>query len=445
MIKKLIALALTGFMLLSAAGCQQRRSLTTSVAVLNQSESRKVTYYDSIYTICYKNRNGTYDTYIFSSPIQYKDETGYHIIDNTVMESKHASYSYENKANDIKTYFPDTLDDGIRIQRKDEFIEFKPALSSELFSKAQAKTRQNAYGDEVSGVEYSGKQMDLFFYPARAGVMCEAFLKQAPQGGKLSFSCNSSAKAIDNPSFQYLLFKNQSDNMGILQAPVIFSGKEENLQPRMGTVEANRSGSDYLADIPLKQAGEFPATVSFSVELYQNKLPDACAYEKSGNAYLSDHTVVGTHPDFGQGIAYTRTRINYFLDIPVDNVLTVSYCIPQLFAAAGAGNVELREVTQQWSSSNLSWETKTPLGDLVAQAEQQDGMLCFDITRYAKECLEDFSLEKESVGLALQMANNEGYTVLASSDHALYAPYIRIHTNTMPGYFVPKDNINEQL
>ena len=61
------------------------------------------------YTVGYPNRDGTYSLYIFSSPVQYPTGDGYAVIDNTVVASGKEGFAYENKANEIKAYFPPSL------------------------------------------------------------------------------------------------------------------------------------------------------------------------------------------------------------------------------------------------------------------------------------------------------------------------------------------------
>ena len=59
---------------------------------------------------------------MFAAPIQYEAENGYMLIDNTVIESQKAGFKYENKANSIKTYFPEKLSDGLLLERGEEKI-----------------------------------------------------------------------------------------------------------------------------------------------------------------------------------------------------------------------------------------------------------------------------------------------------------------------------------
>lgn len=61
--------------------------------------------YDSPYTICYQNDDDTYSMFIFASPIQYKTDSGYEIIDNTVVVTEKEGFAYENKANEVKHIF----------------------------------------------------------------------------------------------------------------------------------------------------------------------------------------------------------------------------------------------------------------------------------------------------------------------------------------------------
>lgn len=73
--------------------------------------------------------------YIFASPIQFKAQNGYEIIDNTVVESNIEGFAYENKAHEIKTYFPDRLTKYFLIKKEPIYSNLSRILMSLNFLK----------------------------------------------------------------------------------------------------------------------------------------------------------------------------------------------------------------------------------------------------------------------------------------------------------------------
>ena len=72
---------------------------------------------------------------------------------------------------------------------------------------------------------------------------------------------------------------------------------------------------------------------------------------------------------------------------------------------------------------------------------QSDSLNAFDITEFVKQCFKDQMKTTETNGLVLQ---NEGvYSIMATSDHSLYAPYIHIQLTNEPLAFLPLENINQ--
>ena len=152
--------------ILFITGCNDENStiLSTAISQIDMKTNghiEQLEEYNSPYTICYKNKDDTYSMYIFASPIQYKDNSGkYAIIDNTVIESEKDEFKFENKANNIKTYFPATLSDSFRIEKDNDFLEFNLDWNIEGFLKVNQTIFTNMYGDKVSAIIYERKDMD---------------------------------------------------------------------------------------------------------------------------------------------------------------------------------------------------------------------------------------------------------------------------------------------
>ena len=276
--------------------------------------------YDSSYTVCYKNEDDTYSMYIFASPIQYKTNGKYVVIDNTVVISKKTGFAFENKTNNVKTYFPKTLSESFRVEKDTAFLEFCPAFETAGFSEGKKIVTTNMYGDEVSAVIYERSDMDLVFYSTKGGIKAEVILKEKPKTNEFIFTVESDATSFENKQNGYILFKNGGENHGIIYQPLVQYTADNGQQLDVTTqMNIDRAEDTYLVTVTIDEsiAGnaktKYPIKLDPSFEMYLNKMADSTVYSKHDiNNYLASYAVIGEHEVFGEGWHYVRSRFRYY-------------------------------------------------------------------------------------------------------------------------------------
>ena len=441
-------------LLINFTGCQKKNCdiLLTAVSQLDTAQhTEQLHEYDSPYTICYKNKDNTYSLYIFASPIQYKINDGkYAIIDNTVVKSEKEGFAYANKANEIKTYFPETLDKYFRVEKGDIFQEFKPSIECKGFSKAECIIFTNMYGDKVSAVRYRREDMDMVFYPTKSGIKVEIVLKKEPADKKFGFSLKTKASLFKNLQNGYILFKNGGENESIIYQPLVQyttdSGQQLDITTQMNI---EKKEGDYYVEMIINDAifknAKYPVKFDPSFELYLNKMPDTSVYSKFGiNSYLKHYAVIGDHPTLGEGYHFARLRLNYFMTLQSENIKSAIYFIKPLWNNLNSYAYKAYESAEQWSSTKILWESKSQSGDVIAQrAMISEGNLQLPMDEYVKACFEDYSWEKESVGFLIKIEKENAYSILATSDNSLYPPFLKIDLKALPCYFEAKEDINQ--
>lgn len=449
MIKMKRVLAIISALLMAiSAGCSGNSSKVLSTALsqidVNAGEYKdRHSTYDSPYTLGYKNQDGTLSLYIFSAPVQYKHGDGYEIIDNTVVQSKRSEFAFENKANDIKTYFPARADGEFRIERGDETYTFTPHLDS-TFSDGKIQTVTNLYGDRVTAVIYGGKTADLTFYPVKSGVKIEVKLRQDFKN-PLRYSINAPKGNWINNDNGYLLLKGESNkNIALVYEPLV--QRDGGIDP--GLVDMSIDENDILTIAPrtgttMKKG----ITFDFSFELYQNKVPDTSVYsEMPHNSFLRHYALVGQNTAFGEGWEYQRFRINYLVQTDATNILDAQIHLRELNPSGGESAIRLNRMKEDWSSAQDVWNSRK---QNMSQAKPQPITLgawnSFDVTKLVKECIMDMSWESETFGLCYQGGDGGPSLLLATSDNALYTPYLVIRFKSEPEYFVVHDNINPPM
>jgi len=436
-------------------GCSdQPNVLATAISQIDDSTHIEQLHdYDSPYTICYKNKNDTYSMYIFASPIQYKIDTGYEIIDNTVIESSDPNYAYENKANSIKTYFPSSLSNSFKVVSEGDFLEFLVQEDVTDFSEAKQEMFTNMYGDIVSAVIYERKNIDMVFYPTKAGIKSEIVIKEKSANKSFIYSVKSNGKSYENKQNGYILFKNSEINAGLIYQPLVkykIKGEENiDISTKMEIIE---KGDGYVLEIILNpdimKGGEtiYPIKFDPSFELYQNKMPDTSVYSKfDTNSYLRHYAIIGEHPTMGEGWEYLRFRLNWFMALDSTKITNAKFYIRNLSNSKSKNILQLFEMDEDWSSIKMLWSTrKTNFEDYIEKDILNNKLVEFDITNFVKSSFADKTWQEESNGLLFKLKNKSSFAILSTSDNSLYPHYIKFQTKVLPTVFAPRESINPQ-
>ncbi len=438
------------------AGCGTKKKETpifkTAVSQIDMEangHTEQMHDYDSPYTLCYRNEDDTFTMYIFASPVQYQTDTGYAIIDNTVVQTEKEGFAYENKANKIKTYFPKTLKEYCLIENDTARLEWKPGWDTQTFTEGKETIYTNMYGDQVSAVIYEREDMDVVLYPTKAGIKTELVLKEKPMENTFDF-CVRSAAGFENRENGYITLNWNGENESVLYGPLVgyeagekhldVTGQMEIMQGENANIVTVTVDDKIFAD----EATEYPVRLDPSLELYLSKMPDSTAYSAhSVNNYLANYAVVGEHPAFGEGWHFLRFRLNWFIHLDGASVQKAVYYIRNLYSSSNSSAVQMMDLNTQWTSTGLRWGNRPEVYSMYMEYEtKSEQYVPLEITDFVKKSLDDESWMEESHGLLLKGKNADAYTIFATSDHSLYAPYLRLDLTDLPADFVPQDNIN---
>lgn len=96
--------------------CLGLTGCSMSVKDAKSTDENEFERFDTPYTRCEANDDGTYSMYIYAAPVQFKKDNQYYKKDNSIVESPDSKSTYENKENDIKTIISKVMN--IRIERK---------------------------------------------------------------------------------------------------------------------------------------------------------------------------------------------------------------------------------------------------------------------------------------------------------------------------------------
>lgn len=437
--------------LLVLAGCTGTASIPTSNTLekaASQYSSKKIKEYDSPYTAMYQNKDGNYDLYIFSSPVQYLAKDGYAPIDNRLRVSDRAGFLYENEAGDVKSFFPKAVGEALVIEKGEQSISLR-LNQTESFKEAQQCTFENMYGSRVEAVKYEGEKADIYYYPTNLGIRMEVQRKTDDAPTVYEFTTllgGEDAAALEDES--YIRLYQAAKLTGIFYSALSMGQSDAPYQKNHAQIlqAEGEQANSFTVRYQLGADGQGTAALAkgdAALEFYANKMPDSTAYEQAGQyPYLSDCYQLN---DAQKGAAnhYLRFRINYFLTTMANNISSAQYHV-NVFNINGKealDQIQLRKVQEQWSSTGLTWANKGAAGEEIGRlTADQVGNTYFDVTGFVKECVNDPAWMSESLGAFISGTEKNAW--LATSDHALYSPYLKITFKERPSYFEAKNNIN---
>ena len=445
---------LLGALLVMFLGCHSVETSSTVVRIDLKSNGHKqlLTDYSSPYTLAYRNKDDTYTLYIFSAPVQYQKNGQYFLIDTSIVKSKRADYSFENKEGDIKTYFPESLDRPFLIESETNQFSFQVEKNASSYQKGKQILHTNMYGDPVEAVLYEGSSCDLAFYSTRAGIQMEVIFKENPID--INFMVITDYALLDTQNGYYVL-ADQGERVGMLCQPMTSyqKGKEVSFCTP-SKIQANRQEGWVLAvysaetDEAESSRDGYPIRLSAAFELYRNKLPDSSVYSNSeANMFLSPYAVIGMDPIYGEGWHYVRSRFRYFSEsIKPSSIQSCTYNTYLLSKnSLETGKITAYKLEEQWSSTSMLWNTRNQVyGDCLSEGLEDDKLLVFDMTQLAKDSMKDLELFTESTGFLLKKDSMEPADIIATSDNAEYIPYFRLDLNALPQDFSIHENINPQ-
>jgi len=418
--------------------------------VLYHQHEEKIDLFDSRISVGYKNKNGSYTAYIFSSPIRYKASfVGYEDIDNrlvTVKSKDHKEgYMYRNNKNDILTYYPQKLteNNGVLVESYLHAIKFGFSnINFELTNKKIQSSIWNVKNDTVTYLD-NNNIYKLNMYSTSLGVKLEFTIPPNYSEKEIVLWFETPSLSCSLEKGGYILLKESNEVKGIIHAPVIKSIESSEVFLN-NKLHLSRANNRYYLSVQLDDKINFynvenQYVLDVSIEIHRNKQPDSVIYSKrpDTNQYLADFNIIGNQEDIGIGRVYARLRIHEYVSDSIDNIRSVNYAVYNYFGSKDINKLTAHKVDEFWSSTEITWHKLVPYANKISEiAVSKQGYCYFDITEVAKQCLMDDTCSTESNGILLKSSNeSDGYNIFASSDSAVFPSFIEINFINLPKSF----------
>lgn len=406
----------------------------------NRGFIRIVPEYSSEVSICFEDINNEKTLMLFAAPIQYINQ--YNIltpIDTRITNVsnfifKRNCYVYQTANCDITTYYPECLseDKGIIIGNKDYQYEFGISSDEGLFSSySEIKT----FIDEPRyGIVYKnafGKNTILQSYPTSLGARNEITINKKRTDQKFIFWLDAEGfKPRTEPGGYILLISNDKDKdgkeiiVGVIQPPLL-KDKAGKLSVNNTLKIEKQDNERYMIEVSLDEKlvkdkkVKYPLMFDICFEMRQEKQPDTQVFsgEPSLNQYLSNYTIIGNHPVYGDSNCYIRYQFINGYGLNAEQIKSVTYVTYNI--TNSEQDIDLFRVTEDWCSLTSNWNTKILFNNKITSIKAKSGIIKFNITDIAKDYAIDQSGELQRNGL-LMKSDSEKYNILTSNDSSLY-------------------------
>lgn len=443
-------------------GCQNTSEPAMPQDFIGESpKGERLLEKESPYTICFLEESGKGTVYIFGSPVSFwNEEDQLTLIDNHLVsvsdkELKKSGYRYQNKQCDIGVYFPkDLTETPILIQNGEQNLKVSPVQDKKAFRSVKKESFQDKLDRSHDAVTYSDDEnTKIQFIPTSSGVTASVTFFKKPASNTLEFSVAFPQDAVPQVvGSQYIAIKGQKNSSVQSILYPSYLEDETGKTSFQNQLSIQQEGDRYRYTIKLDQSFldhsdiQYPVTITPSFELYRNKMADSTVYSglPDQNAYLSNFTVMGTHPVYGESMEYLRFRLQYIVGTYSQNVESASLCLPNLMKNSPSLSLELYRLKDIWSSTGLTWRKKDKTYDLLSSTTMnQAGRNMLDITAFVKDSYDDDLWETETQGLALKAKDgSQGYQIYPTYDNALYQPYVKVVFKDMPPVFEHVTTIN---
>ncbi|MDR0884463.1 MAG: hypothetical protein LBN05_07660 [Oscillospiraceae bacterium] len=386
--------------------------------------------YDSDRSIVFKQADGTFAQYVFSSPVMFKTGGKYKFISNQIIDSKKKGFAYENEANSIKSYFPANVHGDFMIQEGKKELSFALQTVSQVFSDGQKLQHTNMYGDRVDAVSFSSNAVDVVMYPTKSGIRAEIIVKEKLEENSLQFKVTSSGGLSQKGEKGYVLFEADGEINSVIYQPIT---KTANGALSIdATIDCDLYDGENILNVTIPKEfssalNVYPLKLDMSFELYVSSTPDSSVYSKfKDNSYLRNYAVLGNHPTLGEGWDFMRLGVPSSL-AKGQNAPKVTLHIPTLSIPNDTA-LELYDVNGEWASADITWETKLPESALTPYAKEQpeNNYLTFDISNFILASQFVGIIEQEiSRGFVLRYSAKDDFAIIASNDNVLYPSFTK--------------------
>lgn len=447
-IVNIFSLALILIVVFSTASCtfskknNEDNVLKKLIGTQFELHEKRLNEVETPYTLCYQNTDGSVSTYIFYSPIAYRDENGaLNLIDTSLgsvkdKNYKKSGYVLQTQGCNINSFFPKKLKK-LPIVISDQ----NTTLSFNVKESYQGKKYKKTIYSDLLGIEHSSvtyyKDSDICieYVPTSSGVTANITLYKNTADNEITFYVDKQAgMTFSLTDTQNVIISNDSQKaVGIIRTSSNMDlERYSNFvnQIKLQDDEDKIKYSILLNDTDVV----YPLSLSVSFEIIPNVLPNISVYENGKNDSLSAYSVMG------DSSLFMKLRVNYFIKTYRENIKSATYNFVNFEELSEESVLNFGMVEGFWNVPTISTDNPKVSRSVNNVGVSSSGTYSVDISEYIKECVHDDTYNTENYGLNISSENNEK-CIISNYNNSMYKPYVRIDFYDMPWTFEKVDEI----
>lgn len=339
---------------------------------------------DDEYTITVKNADGTNTVHIFQTPIKYLDNETLKLKKDTIVVSSEKisllkNYAYESVDNEIKSYFPENINDGIKMEYGDYSISLSPMLSGIQSSvKNQQISAVAKIGNTVSYSEIFDSDISLEYAPSLNGIKeniiidryngINTFCFTIDLGGLIPTKTEGDSIPLSDPTTDETKFY-----IGQINARDSYTGANENNETHFTLynslkLEPTLKENIYTLTVTVdkdfleSETTVYPVTVDPSISINSSNTADAPVYSgyPNTNYYTNEYNMVGYHGSSYKE-AMTFVKLNTLSTYKHVNPEKINYAYYRVYEGSGktsTATINLYDTYSTWNESTITYSNK---------------------------------------------------------------------------------------
>ena len=363
---------------------------------------------DDEYTITVKNDDGTNTVHIFQTPIKYVDGETIKLKKDTLVESSEnislfKNYAYESVDNEVKSYYPENISDGIKMEYDDYSVSSTPVLTS-----TQNNTR-STQASTVSKIEnsvlYTGtfdSNISLEYAPSLNGVKENIIINQYNGINMFEFTIDTDGlipAKFEGDSIP--LLDPTTDKMkfyiGQINARDSYVGNNENNETHFtlyNSLKLEETAIENIYKLTVivdkdfleSETTVYPVTVDPTITISSSNVADAPVYSgyPNTNYYTNEYNMVGYHGSSYQE-AMTFVKLNSLSNYKYVNPEKVNLAYYRVYEGSGKTStvtVNLHDTLSTWNESTITYSNKPSIISTPESSNtiSESGWYLFSIT-----------------------------------------------------------------
>ncbi len=346
------------------------------------AESLDLEFIEDPYTFIVNNEDGTKTQYRYDIPVKHKDGNKISFRNPKIAKANFlkrvfTKYEYESVENDIKSYFPQKLKDGVLLEYKDYSVEVSP-VNNVKFSSGDltANTEQNIakYTNVFTSKDY------VEYIPVVNGLKENIVLNEYTGVNTFKFTVNIKGLVpafMEGESIPLLDKESNELIMAIGQVDVkdSYDGKNENNDVHFSiynslSLEKTDVEDEYLLTVVVdkefleSETTVYPVTIDPNIELLDTSvMRDTTVYSGMPDRqtfYTSNYNIVGNHGgSYGEGIAFFQILVMHcYKHINPEKISNAFYYVREGSGKTNSSILEIHDVYDSWDETTITYNNK---------------------------------------------------------------------------------------